>query len=814
MRNSVLGFVGGVMWLQWQAQLASRLSLALLGAASVLLFIWATKGHSPWRVVACRLIAGCAFGFAWGGWFAQAALSPSLPAAWEGRDMTLVGTIDSLPDVFAQGVRFHFLVEQAVSAQGEAVPVPPRIALSWYAQLRDGVAQEVGQVQPGARWQLTVRLQRPHGNANPYGFDYEVWLLEQHLRATGYVRTASTNRELTAFVIRFSSIVDYCRAILRTRILQALPDHPYAGVIVALVVGDQRTVSQSDWKVFNRAGIGHLISISGLHITMVAGLFAALAAFLWRRSFFTSAQLPLRLPAQKVAALVGALTAFLYVLLAGFGVPAQRTLYMLCVVALALWRGQMRRVSDVLCAALGVVVLLDPWAVLWPGFWLSFGAVATILYASIGRTVRVSVAAPSRCQRCLMPLREGAHLQYVITLGLVPLSLLLFAQLSLISPIANALAIPLVSFLVTPLALIGSILPLPLAKLVLGLAHLLIAWLAEFLQWLSSLPHAVWRSPVPPLWVFISASIGTLWLLAPRGWPQRWLGLPAMLPLILQVPSHPLPGQLWVTAFDVGQGMALLVETAQHRLLYDTGPAYSTESDGASRVVLPYLQARGIDTLDGLIVSHNDNDHSGGALSLLADFRPLWTASSLAAWSPIVQAAPAHRRCVAGQHWQWDGVRFDMLHPDAQSYADASLKPNARSCTLKISAGSDAILLAGDIEAAQERALIASAADLRSTVLLAPHHGSGTSSSREFLQAVDPQIALFQVGYRNRYHHPKAEILERYAELGIRRIRTDEAGAVSFVFGHGQTVGLREYRLSDARYWRATQRKVANEDIE
>jgi competence protein ComEC len=320
--------------------------------------------------------AGLTLGFTWSALLAERNLAQSLPAEWEGRDLTLTGTIDSLPDHFEQGVRFNFLVERVQGDGGSAPVVPQHVALAWYAALRNGEIQSVGQIMPGARWRLTVRLQRPHGNANPYGFDYEVWLLEQNLRATGYVRNAASNSELDPFVPGFGNAVQRCRDWLRARIMSALAGQRYAGVIVALVVGDQRLVSQADWQVFNRTGIGHLISISGLHITMVAGMFAALASYLWRRSFFTGANLPLQLPAQKFAALAGVLTALLYVLLAGFGVPAQRTLYMVAVVAAALWSGHLTSVSHVLCAALGVVLVLDPWAALWPGFWLSFGAPA------------------------------------------------------------------------------------------------------------------------------------------------------------------------------------------------------------------------------------------------------------------------------------------------------------------------------------------------------------------------------------------------------------------------------------------------------
>jgi competence protein ComEC len=687
-------------------------------------------------------------------------------------------------------VRFNFKVEHV---EGSSMRVPPRVALSWYDGLHAGDGK-AGDVRPGERWQLTVRLQRPHGNANPYGFDYEVWLLEEGVRATGYVRPAGTsNRRIDGFVFSVGNVVERARAALRDRIVQALPGKKYAGVIVALVIGDQRGIDQSDWTVFNRTGIGHLISISGLHITMVAGLFALAASALWRRSFFTGAQLPLLLPAQKVAALAGAGVALLYVLLAGFGVPAQRTLYMLSVVALALWFGRMTSVSHVLCAALGVVVLLDPWAMLWPGFWLSFGAVAVILYASVGR-----VGFEPKGLRGAW--REASRTQYAVTLGLVPLTMLLFGQVSVVSPVANAVAIPVVSFIVTPLALAGAMLPAPLSALVLGLAHWIVALLAQMLAWLGGQPLAVWSAPEPDPWLFLLALAGTLWVLAPRGWPHRWAGAAAWLPLFVQLPTHPAAGEFTVTAFDVGQGMALLVETRGHRLLYDTGPQYAPDSNGGNRVIAPYFRARGIGHLDGMIVSHSDTDHSGGALALLEAFRVDWLASSLWPNSPIVRAARQHVRCAAGQNWSWDGVRFEMLQPLAASYGDPALKANARSCTLRISGQSRSMLLAGDIEAAQEAELTArDAARLHADVLLAPHHGSGTSSTPAFLLAVRPTVGIFQVGYRNRYHHPKRQVVERYAEMGIRRLRTDEAGAIVLAFG--REVEASEYRREHARYW-------------
>ncbi len=470
MRSAIFGFVLGVFWLQNQADLPSPLQLGLIVGGAAWCGVLIRFAAHPYLKSLLLAACGGALGFAWAALLAQQALSTQLPAVWEGRDVTVIGTIDSLPHQLEQGVRFNFAVERVLPQDDVAPSIPSRLALSWYAGFAGDVARVERRVEPGERWQLTVRLQRPHGNANPYGFDYEVWLLEQGLRATGYVRPeavgAVPNRRLDTFVWSFGNVVETCRHWLRERIVAALPDKKYAGVIVALVVGDQRAVSQSDWAVFNRTGVSHLISISGLHITMIAGLFASLAFWLWRHSFFTGAQLPLRLPAQKAAALAGAGSALLYVLLAGFGVPAQRTLYMLSVVAAALWLGRITSVSHVLCLALAVVVVLDPWAVLWPGFWLSFGAVGLILYTSVGRTLQLAAAERARAWHAWRAtLVSAARTQYAVTLGLVPLTVLLFAQVSLVSPLANAVAIPLVSLVVTPLALLGSVLPAPLAAL-------------------------------------------------------------------------------------------------------------------------------------------------------------------------------------------------------------------------------------------------------------------------------------------------------------------------------------------------------------
>jgi competence protein ComEC len=539
------------------------------------------------------------------------------------------------------------------------------------------------------------------------------------------------------------------------------------------------------WQLFARTGVSHLMSISGLHVTMVASLFAALIHWLWRRS----SALMLALPARKASALAMFLAAFAYCLIAGFAVPAQRTVYMVGVVALALWANRIGSVSRVLCLALLVVLLLDPWAGLAPGFWLSFGAVAVILYVVTGRL------------RPGHSLVEWGRIQWAITLALGPLLLVWFQQMSLVSPLANAMAIPLVSMVVTPLALAGSVLPL---DFILKLAHAVMAGQMWLLEWCAGLPLAVWQQHAPAAWTVALALAGTAWLLLPRGVPARWLGLPLLLPMFAMTPPIPPPDAAWITVLDVGQGLAVFVQTKRHALLYDTGPAYSPEADSGTRVILPYLRASGIANLDTMIVTHDDSDHAGGAVPVLSGLPVGVLYSSLSASHPALLVAPAYRLpCAAGQGWNWDGVRFDLLHPTTGSYAIDGLKSNDRSCVLKITTAHGAVLLTGDIEARSEQELLQRAPQaLRADVLVVPHQGSRTSSTEDFIAAVQPRWAIFPAGYRNRFGHPKEDVVERYRASGAQMLRTDSAGAV-LVRLEDEGISVRPYRELRKRYWYA-----------
>jgi len=781
------------------------------------------------------LIAGSALaGVTWATWRAEVRLADALPASSEQRDIDLVGMIDGLPERTAQGTRFRFKVEQVLTP---AARVPQSLSLVWNRQFRFPAFRPAGDDEtetasgtghasliPGQRWQLRVRLRRPHGNANPHGFDYEAWLLQQGVRATGYVRSGDTgtNRVLADFVLTFGSVVHNARYALRERIEEALAGSAYAGVIVALVVGDQRAIDSGDWEIFGRTGIGHLVSISGLHVTMLAGLAAWLTLVGVRYRARVTGRLPWHVPAHRLAALAGVSVALLYCLLAGMGVPAQRTLYMLAIIAFALWSGRIGMPARVLTLALLVVVVIDPWAVLAPGFWLSFSAVGLIFYVTGGR-IEPPVNQALQGQRprgqrtragwyaFVRMLREAARIQWAITLGLIPLGLWLFQQFSLVGPFANAVAIPLVSYAITPLALAGAFIPGMAGDLLLVAAHGLMEALAELLAWMARVPWAMWSAAAAPVWAMLVGMLGVLWCLAPPAVPLRWVGALALLPVAFWPGERPAPEQLRVTALDVGQGSALLIETHSRRYLYDTGPWYTPTADAGGRVVLPYLRTHGIAALDGMVVSHNDLDHSGGALSILDGMRVGWVAGSLPDNSLVSQrlrassppTSSAVLPCRAGWHWQVDGFRFEFLHPGAD--APSSRRANALSCVLRITAQdgrAPAVLLTGDIERAQENDLITRYApeQLRSDVLLVPHHGSLTSSSPAFLDRVQARIAIVQAGHLNRFGHPRPQVLQRFVERGTAVWRTDQHGAISLDISHAG-VTTRAWRQTHRRYW-------------
>jgi competence protein ComEC len=799
-RLNILAFVLGAALLQRQAALPEM--VWILGLLPIVIAIlWRQYYQLVGFVVAKNILLAIFFlgaGFFWAASFAHWRLADTLPLEWERRDIQLVGVVGNLPQNSDRSVRFRFDVEQVLTA--EAI-VPKRISLSWYKNHNANDSEtEIPQINAGERWQLTVRLKRPHSNANPHGFDYEAWALERNIRAAGYVRQFEENFRLTPMVNRPVYWIERTRQEIQQRFSKILSDQIYAGILMTLATGDQHAISHEQWQIFTRTGTNHLMAISGLHITMVSSMVFAIVYWLWR----WSPHLVLRLPARRVAAIAGLTIALGYTFLSGFAVPAQRAFCMLAVVAIAIWRGRTTSATMVLAWALLLVVILDPWATLSPGFWLSFGAIAIIILVTVGRIGQMHW------------LTGWVRVQWAITLGLIPLLLAMFQQISLVSPIANAIAIPLVSFAIVPLTLLAAV---PLFDFMLPLAHEILAGGMAILQWLNDAPQAVWQQHAPPAWTMAVALAGIIWMLLPgglglgffTGFPARWLGLVAMLPMFLVLPPRPAAGELWLTVLDVGQGLAIVARTEHHTLLYDTGPGFG-HSDSGSRIVVPFLRGQGIQQLDALMVSHADSDHSGGALSVLSSIPVIWLISSLNQDHPIQQAAANQRPCYDGQAWQWDGVHFELLHPSIESYNNPNRNTNATSCVLKVTTDHGSVLLPGDIGRKAEYALLGRAAEtLPATVLIAPHHGSNTSSTSAFIRQVNPELTVFTVGYRNRFNHPRDEVVARYQALGSDLLRSYADGAIFLRFTkNGFSVDT--WRRLQRRYWHQMELHYSDSD--
>jgi competence protein ComEC len=417
---------------------------------------------------------------------------------------------------------------------------------------------------------------------------------------------------------------------------------------------------------------------------------------------------------------------------------------------------------------------------------LSFGAVALLFYMASGRLGEEHWLA------------AWAHAQWAVTIGMVPALLALFQQFSLVSPLANAVAIPVVSLVVTPLALLGA---LPLGDPLLWLAHGVMAAVMALLDWLATSSWAVWQQAVPPAWTVALGVAGVGWLLLPQGFPRRWLGAVALLPLVLVAPPRPGPGEATATVLDVGQGLAVHVQTAGHDLLYDAGPAFSADADSGNRIIVPYLRSLGVGKLDTLVISHADKDHEGGAESVARGVATALLLSSLPDEHPLVALLPSHRRCRDGDEWQWDGVRFQVLHPMPEDYDRNGISGNDLSCVVKVTTAGGAILLTGDISARSEAALLSRHGDdLPVEVIVPAHHGSRSSSSEVFVAAVSPRQAVFSSGYRNRFGHPATEVTERYLAAGSQPWRTDRQGAVLIELRRrGATVTAEIDR--QRRYW-------------
>lgn len=711
-----------------------------------------------WRLPRLAPLAALLAGFALAVQSGHDRLADRLAPALEGQDLELRGRVDGLPETGERSLRFDLRVLHAPAG------VPERLRLAWY--------EPGSTLAAGACVDLTVRLKRPRGLVNPGGFDFERHATLLGIGATGYLVGAP---RLVKECSRPG--IDHLRATIAGRIDAELPPGRSRALVKALAIGDTREIDEEGWDLYRATGTTHLIAISGLHVGLAAAVGGGLAWLLW----WIFPGLGLRWPRPQGMALAALASAGVYALIAGFSLPTQRTFLTIAVMlAGVLTRrelGWWTRYS----LALVAVLLIDPLAPLGAGFWLSFGAVAWLILAYSGRW------APQPWWRLWL------YPQLGLAVALLPLGIAFFQQASLVAPPVNLLAVPYITFAVVPL-LLGALLAWPLAPLSEAL------WWAAW--WLlegfdaALVPAAAWPGawitlPTPGPFAWLLALLGTLILLAPRGLPWRWLGTFALLPLVFPAREAVPHGTFVATVLDVGQGQSVLVRTARHALLIDTGPGFAEGGDLGDRVITPSLAALGVHRLDALIVSHADSDHDGGTGTVRR--RLPVDRFAISAPGPVEGAVP----CVAGTQWEWDGVRIAILHPpEFFPYLG-----NDSSCVVRIEAPGGSMLVPGDAgEIIEQRLVRERPEQLAADVLVAGHHGSKSSSSAGFLAAVDARHVVYSMGYRNRFGFPRPEVRERVQSLGAQEWMTAHGGAIEVRVGHRlELAAMRDRRVA---WWR------------
>lgn len=857
-RGSMLGFVGGVgvvHLLPAPLPVAPLAFMSLAFVVAALVLAGSTAGRAfmfpgrcryagslgrwgRWLTLVC-MIAAFTTGLSYGSSRAGQRLADALDPANEDKVTRVVLRVAELPRLDTESRAF---VADVLSSVPEGVP--SRIQVRWNAGRYSGpYGPPVGQpapsfpeILPGQVWRMALVLRSPHGSRNPHGFDYEGHVFAQGIRATGTVRGKPVllRDEPWAGV---AVAAQRARHIVREAMLPYIGEQRWGGVLLALAIGDQASVSPGDWLTFNRSGLTHLVSISGSHVTLIAALAGIAVNFLWRRLRWRGRALAERLPAQLAAAWTALVVAWLYCLLAGWGVPARRTFVMLAVMAASLGLRLPLNPTHVLAVAAFAVVVMDPWSLLASGFWLSFLAVYVLMASTGWWGQSAGRPANDRASRTWRMLLEAARLQLLVTLALMPPLALLFNEVSLVSPLANAYAIPVIGAVVTPLSLLlaGLAMVPGLEALAAGVAFAA-HWLLEACMWpttwLAALPGASVTVSAAPWGLTLFAMLGIGIGLLPRGFPARSMGWAFMLPALLWNPSRPEPGDWELHALDVGQGSALVLRTSNRVLVYDTGVRYSPDADAAQRTLLPFLRAKGIRRIDVLIVSHSDLDHVGGLRSLLdgvpveqayASFDlPAWlaresrllagrgSASSSGGLSDSRAAATvppfpgAYGPCLYGMTWAADDVRFQFLWPLGERSIDlhaGSRERNRLSCVLRIQGAHHSVILPGDIGADEEAALIARGLG-QVDVVLAAHHGSRHSSDKTFVAAVQAGHVIAQAGRWNRYGHPAAVVRRRWQADGAEFWETGRHGALT-VRSRGGVLTVQAERALRPRYWSA-----------
>ncbi len=699
--------------------------------------------------------------FIWSYLYCQQILSWSLEPSLEGVPLVVIGRVESLvqEDNFGQ----HFILKTE-KINHESLKVNLKLS-STLSNLS---------IFPGEKWCLMVTLSKARWNLNPGGFDIEKWYFINQIPAKGKVNESTFNQCLEKNTLSFGAI----RQIIYRKLDSVLKKTDHFGVMASLIIGHHNDLTQKENRVFRNTGTAHLMAISGLHV----GLISTGCFFIAYLLFGMIPWCFLYIPRQSLSAIAALLGAFLYSSLAGFSFSTQRALVMLCCVLLRYWMPWKMSFLDAISLAFVLVVLCNPLAILDTGFWLSFCSVGILGYAIVYQEHKNNFW------------HKWGRAQWVCSIGLLPITCWYFQQFPLLGFFANLVAIPWVSFIVLPLGFLGTFLLFInqyLAIIALKLSLFSFSLLFQLLLKMSSDQFVV-INPIPEFRIFIFSMIGVWLMLSPYKVIYRSLGILFFIPLFFTGNSKPKFGESKITVLDVGQGLATVVQTKNHILIFDTGAKLSNEHDAGTDIVIPFLRINRIKHIHTMVLSHGDNDHIGGARSILAHY----TVDRILTSAPEKLIEYDTQECRAGQKWIWDGLSFEIINPTPAS----NLQGNDASCVLKLSSSSNSVLFTGDIEETAEKRLITSYGDkLRSTVLIAPHHGSKTSSSAEFMSKVHPSLGVFSYGYRNRYHHPSLSVIQRYHDNQVRIVDTVSGGAIEISLG--DELKVQEYRKSHKHLW-------------
>lgn len=769
-------FLAGIVTLGFQSQLFPLpVTYSIILFSPLLLF----KNHY------FTLLFWFLAGFLWATFVAHSLLSNKIAQELEGKDIVVTGVVSSIPEKFARRTRFE-LTLNSVSYKNKKYSAPKKIKLTWYGK--------APKIIPDDRWQLVVRLKKPFSYQNPGGFDYEAWMFQKEIDAKGYVRNSNLNKRQQSAQSLFS--FTRARYLLKRKILD-INKSPYRAIILALLIGDKSELTDSQWRIFRKTGTSHLIAISGLHIGLIAGMVFFISRWLW--GFYRNGVEII--PSPKIAAILAIISAVMYSAMAGFSLPTQRALIMLSVIMISILFDVRAQSWNTLAIALFLVLVISPFAVMNPGFWLSYFAVGIIMYFS--KTSR------KKTNKLTTTLYNWSLIQLVIGIGLIPFVLLFFSESSIISPIANFIVVPVFSFIIVPVVFIAGCL-LFIWPFMSEILFTIIVFILDkvwiFLEYLSAIGYSTFQINYLTIPAFLFSCLGIILLFLPKKFPGKSLAPIFFLPLVFPEFEAPEFGTAKISLLDVGQGLSVVIQTQHHSLVYDTGPKYSKSFNTGKTVVIPFLKSQGISEIDKIIISHGDNDHIGGIKSIVDSMAvksilssvPNKVKSKIKLKSKLISS----KYCNSNKHWSWDGIYFKIIHPHPLS----ELKKNNASCVLRISTGDTnhekSILLTGDIEAKAEQEILNNhELNISATILIAPHHGSKTSSTWSFINKIKPDYVLYATGYRNRYHFPADTVSKRYQKLDVLEYSTSNYGTITFRLNAVKIKKPELYRVYHRRFW-------------